>query len=32
MYWLHLFLFIILGLLFDDSLEKEFYEVSHPYY
>jgi hypothetical protein len=32
MYWLHLILFIVLGLLFDDSLEKEFYDVSHPYY
>jgi len=32
MYWLYLILFIVLGLLFDDSLEKEFYDVSHPNY
>lgn len=32
MYWLLLILFIVPGLLYDDSLEKEFYNVSHPYY
>jgi hypothetical protein len=32
MYWLLLILFIVPGQFFDDSLENEFYNVSHPYY